>query len=77
MTSSTYNPDTAASDLNPFELLSMEDVVRQYRYPRDLLRADLKAGHIKAFQYTTGYGGRWYIPRKSIDLRITELMEAK
>jgi hypothetical protein len=67
--------------MNPtHELLSKADVIREYKYPRRQLDADLKAGKIPYFTstYEPPSGryispGRVYIPRHAIERRIDEL----
>ena len=59
---------------NDMELLSKADVLREYRYPKHQLDADLESKALKAFSTTDGYGGgRWYIPRVAVEQRIAEL----
>jgi hypothetical protein len=65
--------------MNPtHELLSKADVIREYRYPRRQLDADLEAGKIPYFTSTGEpvgrFGvGRTYIPRHGVERRIDEL----
>jgi hypothetical protein len=64
--------------MSDWQLLTKADVIREYRYPENLLAADIKSGDLPAFladgsspkgrEYL--YGARYYIPRIAVERRI-------
>jgi hypothetical protein len=64
--------DTTKPDM---QLLSKADVIREYGYPKHQLNADIEAGAIAHFR--SDEWGRYYIPRKAVEDRITALSAIK